>query len=81
MLHLNWKGHREDVPDVEEPNEVFAMLCYRGIHYAKWVLINPFISEEWLLKNPRESEWLSFFMSKSADTLDILQIRCDNKYQ
>ena len=56
MLHLNWKGHREETPDVEEPTEVFAMLCYRGSHYAKWVLINPFISEEWLLKNPRASE-------------------------
>ena len=27
MLPLNWKGHREDIPDIEEPNEVFAMLC------------------------------------------------------
>ena len=56
MLPLNWKGHREDIPDIEEPNEVFAMLCYRGIHYAKWVIINTFISEDWSLFNPRESE-------------------------
>ena len=53
MLPLNWKGHREDIPDVEEPNEVFAMLCYRGIHYAKWVYLDIF-NQDWKLKNPRE---------------------------
>ena len=51
-----WIRTYEDIPDIEEPNEVFAMLCYRGIHYAKWVIINPFISEDWSLFNPRESQ-------------------------
>ena len=41
MLHLLGKGQapewNEDKHDVEE---VFALLCYRGIHYAKWVCID-----------------------------------------
>ena len=24
-------------PSKHDPDKVFAMLCYRGIHYAKWV--------------------------------------------
>ena len=39
MLHLLGKGQapewNEDKHDVEE---VFALLCYRGIHYAKWAV-------------------------------------------
>ena len=23
-------------PEIHDPDEVFALLCYRGIHYAKW---------------------------------------------
>ena len=41
MLHLLGKGQapewNEDKHDIEE---VFALLCYRGIHYAKWVCID-----------------------------------------
>jgi len=33
---------------------VFAFLCYRGVHYAKWVYLNIFPNDEWELKNPRE---------------------------
>ena len=40
-------------------DEVFAMLCYRGIHYAKTVYID-FVMEGpstgWFLKNPRKGE-------------------------
>ena len=40
MLHLLGKGQapewNEDKHDVEE---VFALLCYRGIHYAKWYVL------------------------------------------
>ena len=41
MLHLLGKGQApewdEDKHDIDE---VFAFLCYRGIHYAKWVYID-----------------------------------------
>jgi len=54
MLHLLGKGQapewNEDKHDIEE---VFAFLCYRGIHYAKWVLVGVWC---WKLecKNPRQ---------------------------
>ena len=54
MLHLLGKGQapewNEDKHDVEE---VFALLCYRGIHYAKWVYLDVFNIKNWDLKNPR----------------------------
>ena len=57
MLHLLGKGQapewNEDKHDVEE---VFALLCYRGIHYAKWVYLDVFKPVKWNLKNPRKGE-------------------------
>ena len=56
MLHLLGRGQEpewdEDKHDIDE---VFAFLCYRGIHYAKTVCID-FSMEgpSWFLNNPRE---------------------------
>ena len=58
MLHLLGKGQapewNEDKHDIEE---VFAFLCYRGIHYAKTVYID-FMMEgsSWFLNNPRKDD-------------------------
>ena len=58
MLHLLGKGEapewNEDKQDVEE---VFALLCYRGIHYAKWVCIDVIMEgHSWFVNNPRKGE-------------------------
>ena len=58
MLHLLGKGQapewNEDQHDIEE---VFALLCYRGIHYAKWVCIDVIMkSPSWFLNNPRKDD-------------------------
>ena len=57
MLHLLGKGQApewdEDKHDIEE---VFALLCYRGIHYAKWVYLDVFNIKNWNLKNPRDEK-------------------------
>ena len=58
MLHLLGRGQapewNEDKHDIEE---VFALLCYRGIHYAKWVYLNIFIEgSSWNLNNPRKDD-------------------------
>ena len=55
MLHLLGKGQApewdEEKHDIEE---VFALLCYRGIHYAKWVYLDVFNIKSWDLNNPRK---------------------------
>ena len=55
MLHLLGRGQapewNEDKHDIDE---VFAFLCYRGIHYAKWVYLDVFNIGNWELNNPRE---------------------------
>ena len=56
MLHLLGRGQEpewdEDKHDIDE---VFAFLCYRGIHYAKTVYIDVIMeSPSWFLNNPRE---------------------------
>ena len=56
MLHLLGRGQEpewdEDKHDIDE---VFAFLCYRGIHYAKSVYIDVMMeSPSWFLNNPRE---------------------------
>ena len=63
MLHLLGKGIMPEWNDEKhDRDEVFAYLCYRGIHYAKTVYID-FTMEgpSWFLKNPRKGEWSSFF--------------------
>ena len=55
MLHLLGRGKQpewnEEKHDIDE---VFAFLCYRGLHYAKWVYLDIFHHTDWNLKNPRE---------------------------
>jgi len=34
---------------VEEVAKVFADLCYRGVHYSKWVILNSIPVKDWKL--------------------------------
>ena len=58
MLHLLGRGiGPEWNEEKHDRDEVFAFLCYRGIHYAKTV--NRFhdgTCTSWFLKNPRKGE-------------------------
>lgn len=58
MLRIGWEPPKipEYDPDKHNPEKVFALLCYRGIHYAKWVYLDIFLNNNWNLHNPRESE-------------------------
>ncbi len=58
MLHLKWEPRivPEYNPEIHNPERVFALLCYRGIHYAKWVYLDVFKTIKWDLKNPRKGE-------------------------
>ena len=58
MLHLLGRGQEpewdEDKHDIDE---VFAFLCYRGIHYAKSVYIDVMMeSPSWFISNPRKED-------------------------
>ena len=58
MLHLLGRGQEpewdEDKHDIDE---VFAFLCYRGIHYAKTVYIDVTMEgHSSFIKNPRKGE-------------------------
>ena len=58
MLQLLGRGIQPEWGDEKhDRDEVFAFLCYRGIHYAKTVYID-FTMEgpSWFLKNPRKGE-------------------------
>ena len=57
MLRIGWESPEipEFDPDIHNPEKVFAFLCYRGIHYAKWVYLDIF-HQDWKLKNPREED-------------------------
>ena len=37
---------KEDRP---EPEKVFAYLCYRGVPYSKWVVLNSIPTRKWTL--------------------------------
>ena len=61
MLRIGWEPPEipEYDPEKHNPEKVFALLCYRGIHYAKWVYLDinfAFINDNCNLHNPRESE-------------------------
>ena len=57
-IDIDWEQPEvpEYDPEIHDPEKVFAFLCYRGIHYAKWVYLDIFINNNWNLHNPRESE-------------------------
>ena len=68
MLNLLGKGIMPEWNEEKhDRDEVFAMLCYRGIHYAKTVYID-FVMEGpstgWFLKNPRKGEQAFLFVKK-----------------
>ena len=58
MLRISWERPEipEFDPEIHNPEKVFAFLCYRGIHYAKWVSLDVFNVNNWHLKNPRKGE-------------------------
>ena len=61
MLHINFNWEPPEVPEfdpeIHNPEKVFAFLCYRGIHYAKWVFIDVIMeSPSWFLSNPRKED-------------------------
>ena len=56
MLHLLGRGKQpewnEEKHDIDE---VFAFLCYRGLHYAKTVHTEVMMEgHSWFVNNPRE---------------------------
>ena len=60
MLHINFNWQPPEVPEYDEeihnPERVFSFLCYRGVHYAKWVYLDVFNISSWNLNNPRKGE-------------------------
>ena len=56
-IDIDWEQPEipEYDPEIHNPEKVFAFLCYRGVHYAKWVYLNIFIEGfSWNLNNPRK---------------------------
>ena len=60
MLHINFNWEPPEVPEydpeIHNPERVFAFLCYRGIHYAKWVTLDVFNVGNLNLRNPRQED-------------------------
>ena len=58
MLHIEWRSPEipEYDPEIHNPEKVFAFLCYRGVHYAKWFYLDVFNINNWTLTNPRQSD-------------------------
>ena len=60
MLQINFKWQPPEVPEydseIHNPEKVFSFLCYRGIHYAKWVYLDVFNMVDWNLNNPRQND-------------------------
>ena len=57
-IEFTWDEYQvpEYDPEKHDPERVFAFLCYRGIHYAKWVYLDVFNVNSWDLNNPRKGE-------------------------
>ena len=58
-IDIDWEQPEvpEYDPEIHNPEKVFAFLCYRGVHYAKWVYLNVFMeSPSWFLNNPRKDD-------------------------
>ena len=58
MLHLLGRGIMPEWDDEKhDRDEVFAFLCYRGLHYAKTVYTNVQLEgSSWFLNNPRKDD-------------------------
>ena len=61
MLHISINWQPPKIPEfnakIHNPEKVFAFLCYRGIHYAKWVYLDVMMeSPSWFLNNPRKDD-------------------------
>ena len=58
MLQIRWCPPEipKYNPEKHSPEKVFAFLCYRGIHYAKWVYLDVFNMVNWNLNNPRQND-------------------------
>ena len=58
MININFNWEPPEIPDfdpvIHDPEKVFAFLCYRGGHYAKWVYLNIFPDGKWEINNPRK---------------------------
>ena len=58
-IDIDWEQPEvpEYDPEIHNPEKVFAFLCYRGVHYAKWVYLNVFMEgSSWFLNNPRKDD-------------------------
>ena len=58
-IDIDWEQPEvpEYDPEIHDPEKVFAFLCYRGVHYAKWVYLNVFMEgSTWFLNNPRKDD-------------------------
>ena len=58
-IDIDWEQPEvpEYDPEIHNPEKVFAFLCYRGVHYAKWVYLNVFMEgSTWFLNNPRKDD-------------------------
>ena len=55
MFRIGWEPPEipDFDPEIHNPEKVFAFLCYRGIHYAKWVHVDVVFNKQWKLFNPR----------------------------
>ena len=38
-------------PAKHDPDKVFGLLTYRGVHYAKWINLKPFRNKNWRIKS------------------------------
>ena len=58
MLLLLGRGQAPEWDDDKHDiDEVFAFMCYRGLHYAKTVYINVSMEgSSWFLSNPRKND-------------------------
>ena len=59
MIRIDWEYPEvpEYDPDIHNPEKVFAFMCYRGVHYVKWVYLNIFMEgSSWNLNNPRKDD-------------------------
>ena len=58
MLHLLGRGQAPEWDDDKHDiDEVFAFMCYRGLHYAKTVyIIVSMEGSSWFLNNPRKND-------------------------